>query len=187
MKTTIAHLKALLIWIDSVPLDAALPAMPGFDRDDVDALVEQAESADVQEVAQAIDMACEWIACVPNSVKASLKPVPSIHEVSAQLYIKLAATNGISASRAKAVQDAHPESKPLYVELCERLDHALFVIDAHEQSSPDIDAMDMTLAVGRMQGAFAMLEAHVVVTGIAIPQVMCEQYDWITQRHDDLV
>ena len=34
-------LKAALTWIDAVPQEAQLPAMPGFDRDEVDALLAQ--------------------------------------------------------------------------------------------------------------------------------------------------
>ena len=35
-------LKAALEWIDAVPADTSLPAMPGFDRDEVNALIENA-------------------------------------------------------------------------------------------------------------------------------------------------
>lgn len=44
--TNIEQLKAQLVWIDSVPRNAELPAMPGFDRDDVNELIEQCDLAD---------------------------------------------------------------------------------------------------------------------------------------------
>ncbi|GJA77606.1 MULTISPECIES: hypothetical protein [Gammaproteobacteria] len=34
-------LKDALMWIDAVPQDTPLPAMPGFDRDEVDALIDE--------------------------------------------------------------------------------------------------------------------------------------------------
>lgn len=34
---------ALLAWIDAVPKEVQLPAMPGFDRDEVDAIIAEAE------------------------------------------------------------------------------------------------------------------------------------------------
>lgn len=36
-------LEAALEWIDAVPADTVLPAMPGFDRDWADAIVEEAK------------------------------------------------------------------------------------------------------------------------------------------------
>lgn len=77
MKSSLERLKTLLAWIDSVPRDAVLPAMPGFDRDDVNALIEQNELADASAVAQAIEMASEWIACVPQIVKLQLPEAPA--------------------------------------------------------------------------------------------------------------
>lgn len=38
----IEALSAALDWIDSVPDETVLPAMPGFDRDEVDALLDEA-------------------------------------------------------------------------------------------------------------------------------------------------
>lgn len=38
-------LKAALEWIDAVPSDTPLPAMPGFDRDDVNALLQNLKAA----------------------------------------------------------------------------------------------------------------------------------------------
>jgi len=36
-------LKDALMWIDAVPQDTQLPTMPGFDRDDVHALLDEAK------------------------------------------------------------------------------------------------------------------------------------------------
>lgn len=37
-------LKDALMWIDAVPQDTQLPTMPGFDRDEVNALIDQAKA-----------------------------------------------------------------------------------------------------------------------------------------------
>ena len=37
-------LEAALEWIDAVPADIVLPAMPGFDRDDVDGLIAEVKA-----------------------------------------------------------------------------------------------------------------------------------------------
>lgn len=75
--TDIERLKSLLGLIDAVPRDAALPTMPGFDRDEVDALIEQPEQADPVDVSEAVGMAAEWIAALPESVKLMLPDVPA--------------------------------------------------------------------------------------------------------------
>lgn len=69
-------MKTLRGWIDGVPRDAVLPAMPGFDRDEMDALIEQHPPVDEYAVSEAIEMASDWIACVPESVKVALPVVP---------------------------------------------------------------------------------------------------------------
>ncbi|MNE84020.1 hypothetical protein D3C80_1808870 [compost metagenome] len=70
------RLRILLGWVDAVPRDVVLPAMPGFDRDDVDALIEQAEQADASDVTEAVELVEGWIACVPDSVKLTLPAIP---------------------------------------------------------------------------------------------------------------
>lgn len=40
----LSALRATLKWIDAVPSSVLLPALPGFDRDWVDEVVEKAES-----------------------------------------------------------------------------------------------------------------------------------------------
>ena len=71
----IQRLKTLLGWIDAVPRDAELPTMPGFDRDYVDALIEQAVQAEASAVSEAVEMAEDWIACVPESIKLTLPAI----------------------------------------------------------------------------------------------------------------
>lgn len=75
--TDIERLKSLLDLIDAVPRDDALPAMPGFDRDEVDALIEKPEQADRVAVSEAIGMATDWIAALPESVKSIHPDVPA--------------------------------------------------------------------------------------------------------------
>lgn len=41
-KELLEALVAALEWIDAVPSDTELPTMPGFDRDEVDALIDRA-------------------------------------------------------------------------------------------------------------------------------------------------
>lgn len=76
MQATTEHLKSLLAWIDSVPQDAVLPAMPGFDRDPVDELAKGKGDANEADLVEAIEMASDWIACVPQAIKDQLAPVP---------------------------------------------------------------------------------------------------------------
>lgn len=40
-KELLYWLQAALEWIDAVPSDTPLPAMPGFDRDVVDSLIDE--------------------------------------------------------------------------------------------------------------------------------------------------
>ncbi|MCU9527534.1 hypothetical protein [Pseudomonas mosselii] len=74
--TDIERLKSLLGLIDTVPRDAALPAMPGFDRDEVDALIEEPGQADPVAVSEAVGMAADWIDALPKTVKSMLPDVP---------------------------------------------------------------------------------------------------------------
>jgi hypothetical protein len=66
-------LRAALCWIDQVPCELPLPAMPGFDRDWVDSLLEgQLEHQEPLTYPQAIDMALEWIDAIPPDLLATL-------------------------------------------------------------------------------------------------------------------
>lgn len=66
-------LRKALNWIDSVPSDTPLPAMPGFDRDWVEALMSGHPEEDVPlTIDEALEMAVEWIAAVPADIRASL-------------------------------------------------------------------------------------------------------------------
>lgn len=68
---------AALAWIDSVPSDAPLPAMPGFERDWVDSLI-QGHSVDPDLTLQeSLNMALEWIEAVPEDIRITLPPVPT--------------------------------------------------------------------------------------------------------------
>lgn len=72
------ELKALLKWIDTVPSETVLPAMPGFDRDEVDTLLMEGMSADQSDVLEAVDMARDWIAAVPENIKMALPALPEV-------------------------------------------------------------------------------------------------------------
>lgn len=76
MDALVARLKAKLAWIDLVPRDATLPAMPGFDRDYVENLAAEPEDFESKQLVDAIDMTDEWIAAVPREIKGLLVPVP---------------------------------------------------------------------------------------------------------------
>jgi hypothetical protein len=66
-------LRAALRWIDAVPSHLPLPAMPGFDRDWVESLLEgQPEHQEPLTYPQAIDMALEWIDAIPAGLLATL-------------------------------------------------------------------------------------------------------------------
>ena len=45
----LSMLENALEWIDAVPSNAALPAMPGFDRDEVDGLIEAIKQAEADD------------------------------------------------------------------------------------------------------------------------------------------
>lgn len=75
----IDKLKTLLAWIDQVPREAHLLAMPGFDRDHVDSLIDLGRAADPEALNEAVDMAREWIAALPDAVKADLATVPAAY------------------------------------------------------------------------------------------------------------
>jgi len=75
----IDKLKTLLAWIDQVDSEAHLLSMPGFDRDHVDSLIELGQAADAEELNEAIGMAREWIAAVPDAIKADVGPVPAAY------------------------------------------------------------------------------------------------------------
>lgn len=70
-------LKSALGWIDALPENLELPAMPGFDRDWVDRLV-QGQTYEEDEPltrAQAIGFVLEWIEAVPAGLLAELPPI----------------------------------------------------------------------------------------------------------------
>ncbi|MDZ5605254.1 hypothetical protein SJI00_20995 [Pseudomonas sp. RP23018S] len=73
----IEKLKTLLSWIDQVDSEAHLEAMPGFDRDHVDSLIDLGQAADPEDLNEALSMAREWIATVPDAIKADVGPVPA--------------------------------------------------------------------------------------------------------------
>lgn len=50
-----------LMWIDAIPADQQFPAMPGFDRDWVEGLVDDSESAAKDELELAAYAIDEWI------------------------------------------------------------------------------------------------------------------------------
>jgi hypothetical protein len=75
----IDKLITLLAWIDQVPSEATMLAMPGFDRDHVDSLIDLGRAADPDDVSEAISMVREWIAAVPGAVKADVAPVPDAY------------------------------------------------------------------------------------------------------------
>lgn len=70
-------LKAALGWLDTLPKDLELPAMPGFDRDWVDRLVQGQvyEEDEPLTHAQAIGFVLEWIEAVPAGLLAELPPI----------------------------------------------------------------------------------------------------------------
>ena len=43
IKELLWALEATLKWIDAVPLNTVLPVMPGFDRDEVEIIIERAK------------------------------------------------------------------------------------------------------------------------------------------------
>jgi hypothetical protein len=72
-------LKQALGWIKLVPTDAPLPAMPGFDWDWAASLADgtyyddEPGARDIPvETATALSYAQEWIAAVPEDIKAQL-------------------------------------------------------------------------------------------------------------------
>ena len=77
--TRIDKLKTLLAWIDQVDREAHLEAMPGFDRDHVDSLIDLGRAADPEDLNEALSMAREWIAAVPDAIKADVGPVPAAY------------------------------------------------------------------------------------------------------------
>ncbi|HBT4785541.1 TPA: hypothetical protein MB364_000843 [Klebsiella variicola subsp. variicola] len=112
MKTKLELLKALeaaLDWIDSVPSDTPLPAMPGFDRDDVNNLIARAKKEE-----EAIkSWSRPWREngfnyCLPQAVKAlrylaekdrptggnSFPNAECCHQLAGELELTLAALKG---------------------------------------------------------------------------------------------
>lgn len=67
MKTQPQALRHALDWIDSIPSELPLPAMPGFDRDWVESMIagDLAEGDLKLDYPQAMDMVMEWIDAVP--------------------------------------------------------------------------------------------------------------------------
>lgn len=77
-------LRTALNWMDSVPSETPLPAMPGFDRDWVESMLDgHSDGTAEPTMAEALTMAIEWIAAVPAEFKAALPPIdPSVQSPS---------------------------------------------------------------------------------------------------------
>ena len=68
-------LRKTLDWIDSVPSETPLPAMPGFDRDWVESLSDgQLDGWPSLTFEQALEMAIDWVEAVPDDIRATLPP-----------------------------------------------------------------------------------------------------------------
>jgi hypothetical protein len=68
-------LRASLKFIDSVPSDAPLPAMPGFDRDWMESMIAgYTEDQPVLSLGEALGMCLEWIDEIPPEVRNTLQP-----------------------------------------------------------------------------------------------------------------
>lgn len=68
-------LRKTLLWIDGVPSEAPLPAMPGFDRDWVESLLDgQLDGWPPLTVERALEMAIDWVEAVPVEIRATLPP-----------------------------------------------------------------------------------------------------------------
>lgn len=82
-----------LAWIDKVPSDTSLPAMPGFDRDWIDSLIED-DLGNYPELTyeEALSMALEWVDAIPSEVLMTLTPFvrPTIDTGIQGKYIVLA-------------------------------------------------------------------------------------------------
>lgn len=78
MPTDAIALRKILDWIDHVPGDFPLPAMPGFERDWVESLIEgRMEGWPPLSFENAIDMAMEWVNAIPAGLLAQLPPFES--------------------------------------------------------------------------------------------------------------
>jgi hypothetical protein len=70
-----AALRTSLKFIDSVPSDAPLPAMPGFDRDWMESMIAgYTEDQPALSLGEAIGMCLEWIDSIPAEVRNNLEP-----------------------------------------------------------------------------------------------------------------
>ncbi|WGK63440.1 hypothetical protein QAO71_16850 (plasmid) [Halopseudomonas sp. SMJS2] len=68
-------LRKTLDWIDGVPSEAPLPAMPGFDRDWIESLLDgKLDGWASLTVEQALEMTIEWVEAVPVDIRATLPP-----------------------------------------------------------------------------------------------------------------
>lgn len=73
-------LRKTLDWIDGVPAETSLPAMPGFDRDWVESMIAgQTEGWPALTLDDALQMAIDWVEAVPDHVRATLPPLPMLH------------------------------------------------------------------------------------------------------------
>jgi hypothetical protein len=71
-----AAVRHTLDWIDKVPSELPLPAMPGFDRDWVESLLIgnlQPEDEPIT-LSDALSMALEWVDAIPRSMMDELPP-----------------------------------------------------------------------------------------------------------------
>lgn len=67
-------LRTSLKFIDSVPSDAPLPAMPGFDRDWMESMMAgYTEDQPKLSLGEALGMCLEWIDAIPAEVRNSLE------------------------------------------------------------------------------------------------------------------
>lgn len=74
-KADAATLRHILNWIDSVPSSLPLPAMPGFDRDWVESLIDgDMDGWPELSFKDAVDMALEWVDAIPPAMRNSLPP-----------------------------------------------------------------------------------------------------------------
>ncbi|MDU8351090.1 hypothetical protein RYA05_04170 [Pseudomonas syringae pv. actinidiae] len=111
----------------------------------------------------------------------------NIYSLTAVQYIEHARAHGVNEEAKGSVDQMSEQSAPLFGELRKQISNALVWLVEREKHKDESSARNMHIAVGRLQGAYSMIEVHAKASGTRIPQVLAEQFDFIVMRYDTLI
>lgn len=111
----------------------------------------------------------------------------NVYSLTAVQYIEHARAHGLNEQAKESVAQMPEQSAPLFSELRTQISNALVWLVEREKIKDESSARNMHIAMGRLQGAYSMIEVHAKISGTRIPQVLAEQFDFIAMRYDTLI